>query len=54
MKTSTWNCVISAVAGISAAIFGTAALDQTLHTWPTIVIVIGVYAAASGIRGLRC
>jgi hypothetical protein len=39
---------------MGTAILGTAALGQTFHTWPTILIVIGVYAAASGIRGLCC
>jgi hypothetical protein len=54
MKRWSWNAVTSALAGIGTAIIGTAALEQTLNTWPTILIVIGVYAAASGIRGLRC
>jgi len=54
MQQSTWNAATSALAGIGTAVVGTAALEQTFYTWPTILIVIGVYAAASGLRGLRC
>jgi len=54
MKRCTWNAAASALAGIGTAIIGTAALEQTFYTWPTILVVVGVYAAVSGIRGLRC
>jgi hypothetical protein len=54
MKGCNWNALTNSLAGIGTALIGTAALEQTLNTWPTILIVVGVYAAASGIRGLRC
>jgi hypothetical protein len=54
MKLCTWDSAINAITGIGTALIGTAALDQTADTWPTIVIVVGIYTAASGIRGMRC
>jgi hypothetical protein len=54
MKRCTWNAATSELAGIGTAIIGTAALEQTFYTWPMILIVIGDYVAASGIRGHRC
>ena len=54
MKPCTWKAAIDAITGIGAVIAGAAALQQTFDTWPTILIVVGMYAAASGIRGLRC
>jgi len=54
MKRRTLNAVVSAMAGLSAALLGTAELETSAHTWPTILVVIGVYAAATGIRSLRC
>ena len=53
MKSCTFSAATRALAGMGTAIVGTAVLEQSFHTWPTILIVIGVYAAASGIRGLR-
>jgi hypothetical protein len=54
MKRCTLNPVVSAMAGLSAAFLGTAALETSADTWPTILVVIGAYVAASGIRSLRC
>jgi len=54
MKGSALSSAVSALAGLSAAFLGTAALETSAHTWPTILVVIGVYAAATGIRSLRC
>jgi len=54
MKSCAFSAATQALAGMGTAIVGTAALEQSFHTWPTILIVIGVYAAASGIRGFRC
>ena len=54
MKRCTWDSAVNAITGIGAAFVGMAALEQSSHTWPTILIAVGVYAAASGIRGLRC
>ena len=44
---------MNAIAGVGTALLGTIALEESAHTWPTILIVVGVYAAASGIRGLH-
>jgi hypothetical protein len=54
MKLCTWKSAVDALTGIGTAIIGTAALERTSDTWPTILVVVGIYAAASGIRGLRC
>jgi uncharacterized membrane protein HdeD (DUF308 family) len=37
-------------AGLSTAIAGKAALDDTGSSWPTILVVVGLFMAASGIR----
>jgi uncharacterized membrane protein HdeD (DUF308 family) len=41
-----------AAAGLSTAVAGKAALDDTGASWPTILVVVGLFMAASGIRGL--
>jgi hypothetical protein len=53
MKLCNWKSAMNTLTGIGTAVLGTAALEQTSGTWPTILIVVGVYAAASGIRELR-
>jgi hypothetical protein len=47
MTSCAFNAATRALAGMGTAIVGTAALEQSFHTWPTILIVIGVYAAAT-------
>jgi hypothetical protein len=43
---------IYAAAGLSTAVAGKAALDDTGSSWPTILVVVGLLVAASGIRGI--
>jgi hypothetical protein len=39
-----------AAGGLCTAIAGKAALDDTGSTWPTILVVVGLFFAANGIR----
>jgi len=39
-------------AGLSTAVAGKAVLDETGSSWPTILVVVGLFVAASGIRGI--
>jgi hypothetical protein len=39
-------------AGLSTAVAGKAALDDTGSSWPTILVVVGLFVAASGLRGI--
>jgi hypothetical protein len=39
-------------AGLSTAVAGKAALDDTGSSWPTILVVVGLFVAANGIRGM--
>jgi len=49
---TTWQSWLYAAAGLSTAVAGKAALDDTGSSWPTILVVVGLFMAASGIRGL--
>ena len=44
-----WMC---AAAGLGTAVAGKAALDDTGASWPTILVVVGLFLAATGIRGI--
>jgi hypothetical protein len=39
-------------AGLGTAVAGKAALDDTGSSWPTLLVVVGILVAASGIRGI--
>jgi len=41
-----------AAGGLCTALAGTAALGDTGATWPTILVVVGLFFAANGIRGM--
>ncbi|HMC09761.1 MAG TPA: hypothetical protein VKH44_00665 [Pirellulaceae bacterium] len=43
---------VYAAAGLGTAVAGKAALDDTGSSWPTILVVVGLFVAASGIRGI--
>jgi hypothetical protein len=43
---------VYAAGGLSTAVAGKVALDDTGSSWPTILVVVGLFVAASGIRGL--
>lgn len=47
------NAVATMLGGIGTTLVGMLALDETLHTWPTILIAVGVYSAATGLRNLQ-
>lgn len=47
-----WQSWAYAAAGLSTAVAGKAALDDTGSSWPTILVVVGLFVAASGIRGI--
>jgi hypothetical protein len=42
-----------AAAGLSTAVAGNAALEETGATWPTILVVVGLFVAATGIRSIN-
>jgi hypothetical protein len=52
MTHSILNSAIQFVTGLGTTIVGMTVLDYGSHTWPTILIAIGFYAAATGIHGL--
>jgi hypothetical protein len=47
-----WQSCAYAAAGLSTAVAGNAAFEETGATWPTILVVVGLFVAATGIRGL--
>ncbi len=47
-----WHSWAYAAAGLGTAVAGNAAFEQTGATWPTILVVAGLFVAATGIRGL--
>jgi hypothetical protein len=47
-----WQSWAYAAAGLSTAVAGNAAFEETGATWPTILVVAGLFVAATGIRGL--
>ena len=49
---SRWGSLVYTAAGLSTAVAGEAVLEDTGATWPTILVVVGLYVAASGIRRL--
>jgi hypothetical protein len=53
VKINLFSNVTTVLGGIGTTLIGLLALDETLQTWPTILIVVGAYAAASGLHGLR-
>jgi hypothetical protein len=49
-----WQAISSAIevlGGLVVAVVGVAAIDSSAHTWPTILVAIGIYTAAAGIHG---
>jgi len=51
-RRSIWQPWLYTAAGLSTAVAGKAALDDTGASWPTILVVVGLFVAASGIRGM--
>jgi uncharacterized membrane protein HdeD (DUF308 family) len=51
-RQSNWQSWAYAAAGLSTAVAGKAALDDTGASWPTILVVVGLFMAANGIRGI--
>ena len=51
VRRNVWQPWLYAAAGLSTAVAGKAALDDTGASWPTILVVVGLFVAASGIRG---
>jgi hypothetical protein len=49
---STLQSWLYTAAGLTTAVAGKAALDDTGSSWPTILVVVGLFVAASGIRGI--
>jgi hypothetical protein len=47
-----FQSLVYTTGGLCTAIAGKAALDDTGCTWPTILVVVGLFFAASGIRGM--
>lgn len=47
-----WHSWAYTAAGVSTAVAGNAALEETGATWPTILVVVGLFVAATGFRGL--
>jgi len=47
-----WGSLVYTAAGLGTAVAGEAVLEDTGATWPTILVVVGLYVAASGIRRL--
>lgn len=47
-----WQSCAYAAAGLSTAVAGNAAFEETGSSWPTILVVVGLFVAATGIRGL--
>ena len=52
IQTNRWGSLVYTAAGLSTAVAGEAVLADTGATWPTILVVVGLYVAASGIRRL--
>ncbi|MBW8885817.1 MAG: hypothetical protein JF612_13800 [Planctomycetia bacterium] len=48
----TLQSFVYAAAGLGTAVAGKAALDDTGSSWPTILVVVGLFVAATGIRGI--
>ena len=51
-RRNVWQPLLYTAAGLSTAVAGKAALDDTGSSWPTILVVVGLFMAASGIRGM--
>jgi len=49
---SLWRPWLYTAAGLSTAVAGKAAFDDSGASWPTILVVVGLFMAASGIRGM--
>jgi hypothetical protein len=50
---STLQSWVYTAAGLGTAVAGKAALDDTGASWPTILVVVGLFVAASGFRGIN-
>ena len=51
-RRGTLQSFVYAAAGLGTAVAGKAALDDTGSSWPTILVVVGLFVAATGIRGI--
>ncbi len=49
-RRGTLQSFVYTAAGLGTAVAGKAALDDTGSSWPTILVVVGLFVAATGIR----